>query len=165
MPTTTRSTRRQSRIEVFAIRSGADLEKALDQIGTLMESPNLDQAGEDRLEVLSTLVEAYENEHEPIPPPTAADAILFRLDQLGLTIKALEPVLGTRARVYEILHGTRTLSAQMMIKLNAKFGVPFESLITATAKRRGREKGPSRTKKTRRGARSGSRAARRVRSG
>src|SRR5438552_2282812 len=131
MPTTTTSTRPRFRIEVFPIRSDADLEGALAEIAALMDTSNLDEAGEARLEVLSTLVEAYENEHEPIAPPNAADAIRFRLEQLGLTTKALESVLGTRARVYEILNGKRTLSAQMMVKLNRKFGVPLESLVTA----------------------------------
>jgi HTH-type transcriptional regulator/antitoxin HigA len=113
------------------------MERALEEIKALMDTANLDREGEDRLEVLSTLVEAYENEHYPIPPPGAVDAILFRLDQLGLTAKALEPILGTRARVHEILHGKRTLSAQMMQKLNSKFGIPLESLIRAAAKRTG----------------------------
>jgi plasmid maintenance system antidote protein VapI len=59
---------------------------------------------------------------------------------MGLTPKALEPILGTRARVYEVLHGKRTLSAEMMAKLWSKFQVPLESLINAAAKRVRRRK-------------------------
>lgn len=139
MPTTTKSTQRPSKIEVFAIHSETDLKLALEDIKSLMEKLVLDRAEADRLEVLSTLVEVYENEHQPIAPPTAVDAILFRLDQLGLTTKALEPILGSRARVYEVLHGTRTLSAQMMAKLHSEFNVPLESLVTAAAQRTARK--------------------------
>jgi HTH-type transcriptional regulator / antitoxin HigA len=140
MPNTTRSTQQPSRIEVFAIHSEADLALALEEIRALMGKRDLDRAEVDRLEVLSTLAEAYEDAHEPIPPAKAADAILFRLDQLGLTTKALEPILGSRARVYEVLHGTRTLSAQMMASLHARFDIPLESLVTAAAKRVARRK-------------------------
>jgi HTH-type transcriptional regulator/antitoxin HigA len=141
MPNMTASTQGKSRgVEVFPIRSEGDLEKALEQINALMNTAQAGSDDEDRLEVLSTLVEAYEEEHYPIPPAKAVDAIKFRLDQMGLTPKALEPILGTRARVYEVLHGKRTLSAEMMAKLWSKFQVPLESLISAAAKRVRRRK-------------------------
>jgi HTH-type transcriptional regulator/antitoxin HigA len=135
MPTTTASTRRRSSVEVFPIRSDQDLEKTLEEIGKLMDEPHLDAAGQDRLEVLSTLAEAYEDEHHPIPPPTAVEAIKFRLDQLGLTPKALEPILGSRSRVYEVLHGKRAISTEMMAKLWSRFDVPLEALIRGAARR------------------------------
>lgn len=138
MPNTTASTQPRSRVQVFAIRSEADHALALAEIAALMDQTRLAREGEDRLEILSTLVEAYEEAHHPIPSPRAADAIVFRLEQLGLTTKALEPILGSRARVHEILTGKRTLSAQMMKKLHQKFAIPLESLIEAAAKRVGR---------------------------
>ncbi len=144
MPNMTASTQRQSReVEVFAIHSDEDLDRALEEINRLMDLEEPTQDQRDRLEVLTTLVEAYEEQRSPIPPPTAIEAIKFRLDQMGFTspseqTKALVPVLGSRSRVYEVMHKRRGLSAQMIIKLWRKFDIPLESLITGATLRRKR---------------------------
>jgi HTH-type transcriptional regulator/antitoxin HigA len=122
---------KQSRlVAVSPIRTEADLTAALAKIEALMDAaPGSHDAL--RLEVLSTLVEAYEAKHHPISPPAPIDAIRFRLEQQGLTTKALEGIIGTRARVSEVLNGKRALSLAMIRKLHAKLGIPLASLIGA----------------------------------
>jgi HTH-type transcriptional regulator / antitoxin HigA len=145
MPNTTASTPRPSRpIEVLPIRSEEDLERTLEIIDALLDLEHPSDAERDRLEVLTALAEAYEDRHHPIPPPGAIDAILFRLDQLGFRTaaaqaKALTPLLGSRSRVYEIMHGKRGLSPKMVTKLWRRFEVPLESLVRGMTvrKRRG----------------------------
>jgi len=83
----------------------------------------------DRFEVLGMLVEAYEIEHCPIEPPDPISAITFRLEQQGLTRKALEPILGTRARVSEILRGKRQLTLAMIRAIHREFGIPIDVLV------------------------------------
>jgi HTH-type transcriptional regulator / antitoxin HigA len=142
MPNTTVSTQRPSKpVEVFPIRSEEDLERALEIIDSLLDIEDPSDAERDRLEVLTALVEAYEDKHHPIPPPGAIEAIRFRLDQLGFQTpaaqsKALTPLLGSRSRVYEVLHGRRGLSSQMVTKLWRRFDVPLESLVRGMAVRK-----------------------------
>ena len=83
----------------------------------------------DRLDVLIALVEAYETDHQPIAPPDPVEAILFRMEQQGLTRKDLEPILGSRARVSEILNHKRSLSLDMIRKLHRNLHIPLESLV------------------------------------
>jgi len=83
----------------------------------------------DRLDVLTTLVEAYEREHFPMDQPDAVDAIKFRMEQSGLTVKDLEPVIGRKNRVYEILSRRRPLTLRMIEGLHTKLGIPAESLL------------------------------------
>ena len=83
----------------------------------------------DELDVLVTLVEAYEDRHFPIADPDPVAAIEFRMEQMGLSRKDLEPVLGSRGRVSEVLNGRRALSIQMIRRLNRELGIPLESLI------------------------------------
>ncbi len=91
------------------IRTKKDLAAALREIEKLWErKPG--SAGFDRLEVLSALVAVYEDQHEPIDPPDPIEAIKFRMDQLGLSRKDLEPLVGSRARVSEILGRKRGLT-------------------------------------------------------
>jgi HTH-type transcriptional regulator/antitoxin HigA len=119
-------------VRVKPIRGDADLTAALAEIETLMgAAPG--SVEEDRLEVLSTLVEAYEARHFAIPPPDPIDAIHFRLEQLGLSRKALEGVIGSRARVSEVLNRKRPLSIAMIRELHRRFRIPLESLIGAAA--------------------------------
>ena len=93
----------------------------------------------DRLEVLATLVEAYERIHHPMALPDAVDAIKFRMEQSGLTIEDLEPVIGRRNRVYEVLSGRRPLTLRMIEGLHRKFGIPADSLLRQKARPRARE--------------------------
>jgi HTH-type transcriptional regulator/antitoxin HigA len=83
----------------------------------------------DRLDVLATLVEAYEAKHYPMDPPDPIDAILFRMEQQGLTRKQLEPMIGTRARVSEVLNGRRSLTIEMIRRLHEGLGIPADILI------------------------------------
>lgn len=75
------------------------------------------------------LVDNYERTREPLPPPDPVEAIKFRLEQQGLTRKALLPVFGTTARISEVLSGKRALTLDMIRKLHALFAIPLESLV------------------------------------
>lgn len=83
----------------------------------------------DELEVLSILIEAYEKTHYPIEPPNPIEAILFRLDQLGMSKGELSKLLGSRSRASEILKGKRKLSINMIRKLNQELGISAQTLI------------------------------------
>ncbi len=85
----------------------------------------------DRLDVLATLIDAYEAQHEPIDRPDPIEAIRFRMEQQGLTRKDLEPLIGTRTRVSEVLNRKRTLSIGMIRRLHAELGIAAEVLIRA----------------------------------
>src|ERR1022692_1695692 len=90
----------------------------------------------DRLDVLTTLVEAYERAHFPMDLPDAVEAIKFRMEQSGLTVKDLEPVIGRKNRVYEVLSRRRALTLRMIEGLHTRFGIPAESLLKQRAQRR-----------------------------
>jgi HTH-type transcriptional regulator/antitoxin HigA len=83
----------------------------------------------DELEVISILIEAYEKKHYPIEPPNPIDAILFRIDQLGMKKSELKKYFGSRSRVSEILNGKRKLSLSMIRKINAELGISAQTLI------------------------------------
>ncbi|GAA5234562.1 DNA-binding protein [Verticiella sediminum] len=87
----------------------------------------------DRLDVLATLVQAYEAKHYPIELPDPVEAIKFRMEQGGLTAKDLEPMIGKRNRVYEVLNRKRSLTLPMIWKLHRELGIPAESLIRPPA--------------------------------
>jgi HTH-type transcriptional regulator/antitoxin HigA len=110
------------------IRSEADHEHALTEVERLWGSKSGTPNG-DRLDVLATLIEAYEEKHDPIDVPDPIEAIKFRMDQQGLTRKDLEPLIGTRTRISEVLNGKRALSIAMIRKLVEKLGIPAEVLI------------------------------------
>jgi HTH-type transcriptional regulator / antitoxin HigA len=117
------------------IRSEADYQAALVEIGRLWGA-RLGTPEGDRLDVLATLIDAYEAEHDPIDPPDPIDAIRFRMEQQGLTRKDLERVLGTRTRVSEILNRRRNLSIGMIRRLHAEFGISADVLIRPTRSNR-----------------------------
>lgn len=122
-------------MKIKPIRTKADLQHALSELERLWDAaPGSSDA--DTYEVLATLVDAYERAHVGIEPPNPVEAILFRLEQQGLTRKALEPIMGTRARVSEVLNGRRQLTLAMIRALNEKLGIPFESLLSETTKPR-----------------------------
>jgi HTH-type transcriptional regulator/antitoxin HigA len=99
-----------------------------------MESdPELGTPDGDRLDVLATLVHAYESSHFPVDLPDPIEAIKFRMEQAGLAIKDLEPMIGRRNRVYEVLNHTRPLTLTMIRKLHKTLGIPAECLIRPTA--------------------------------
>lgn len=86
----------------------------------------------DRLDVLITLVDAYEYSHDPIDLPDPISAILFRMEQQGLSRKDLEPMIGTRARVSEVMNHKREISIEMIRRLHDQLGIPAEILIQPT---------------------------------
>ena len=92
-------------------------------------STELDTPDGDRLDVLATLIQAYETRHCPINLPTAVEAIKFRMDQQGLTPRDLEPMIGRLNRVYEVLARRRPLTMPMVWRLHTQLGIPAESLI------------------------------------
>jgi len=115
-------------MEIRPIKTEEDYEAALAEIEELWTA----EAGEevaDRLEVLTTLVEAYEDEHHPVPLPDPVEAIKFRMEQQGLSRKDLEPYIGPRGRVSEILNRTRDLTLPMIRRLHEGLGIPAEVLI------------------------------------
>lgn len=115
-------------MELRAIRTKADYKAALKKISSLLDArEGSREAG--MLEVLSVLVEAYEEEHHPVDPPDPIEAIQFRMEQAGLTRRDLEPYLGSRARVSEVLNRKRPLSVEMIRRLNEGLGIPAEILI------------------------------------
>ena len=117
--------------ELRPIRSEADYEAAVAEIERLWGAKAGTPEG-DRLDVLATLVDAYEAEHDPIDPPDPIEAIRFRMEQQGLTRKDLERILGSRTRVSEILNRKRGLSIAMIRRLHETLGIPAEVLIRPT---------------------------------
>jgi len=114
------------------IRTREDFERALQRVGDLMNHPDAEREGTpsaDELDVLSALVEAYDQRHFPMPDPDPIEAIKFRMEQQGLTPRDLEPILGSRARVWEILHRKRDLTLAMIRALHRQLGIPAESLL------------------------------------
>jgi len=116
-------------MRIQPIRTDADHAAALRRIDELMDA-ELGTPEADELDVLATLVEAYEDRHFPVFDPDPLAAIQFRMDQLGLTRKDLEPLLGSRGRVSEVLNGRRALSLQMIRRLHRELGIPLESLVS-----------------------------------
>jgi HTH-type transcriptional regulator/antitoxin HigA len=116
--------------DVKPIRTAADHRAAMAEVERLWGSKSGTRDG-DRLDVLATLIDAYEAQHEPIDRPDPIEAIRFRMEQQGLTRKDLEPILGTRTRVSEVLNRKRTLSIGMIRRLHAELGIAAEVLIRA----------------------------------
>jgi HTH-type transcriptional regulator / antitoxin HigA len=110
------------------IRSGADYNQALAEVERLWGAAGGTPEG-DRLDILATLIDAYESDHFPIDPPDPIEAIRFRMDQMGMTRKDLEPIIGTRTRVAEVLNRKRGLSLAMIRRLHDQLGIPAHLLI------------------------------------
>jgi HTH-type transcriptional regulator/antitoxin HigA len=110
----------------------SDYEKALARIAELMGA-KLNSPEGDELDVLSTLVDVYESRHFPIEPADPVDAIVFRMEQEGLDRMDLEPYLGSRQRVSEILNRRRGLSVDMIRRLHEGMKIPLENLIGRAA--------------------------------
>jgi len=112
------------------IKTKKEYENALEKIYLLMQKnlkPNSKQMNE--LEILSILVEKYEDEHYPIPPPDPIEAIKFRMEQMGLTRSDLAKYIGYKSRVTEILNRKRKLTLPMIKRLHKGLKIPVESLI------------------------------------
>ena len=122
-------------MDIKPIRIKADYDRVLRRIEALWDSPE-GSAESDELDILATLVEAYENEHYPMDLPDPIEAIKFRLEQQGKDTRALIGVIGQRTRVYEVMTGKRQLSLNMIRNLHAKFDIPAEVLIRPTRRSR-----------------------------
>ena len=121
-------------MDIQPIRTESDYKAALRQISALMEAdPEPGTPEGDRLDILATLVQAYEARHSPIGAPDPVEAIKFRMEQSGLTVKDLEPIIGRSNRVYEVLNHKRPLTLAMIRRLHRSLGIPAEVLITETA--------------------------------
>jgi HTH-type transcriptional regulator/antitoxin HigA len=119
-----------AKLEISPIHNERDLTEALARISELLErdpAPGTDEG--DLLEILSTLVEAYEAKRYPIEKPDPIEAIKFRMDQLGIGVKDLVPLIGESNRVYEVLNRKRPLTLRMIRNLNEKLGIPAQILI------------------------------------
>lgn len=117
-------------MEIHPIRTENDYRAALREVSALVDQdPAVDTPEGERLDVLSTLIEAYERKHHPIGPPDPVEAIKFRMDQAGLTVKDLEPIIGQTNRVYEVLSHKRPLTLRMIRNLHRDLGISAQILI------------------------------------
>jgi len=119
-------------MDIRPIRTKADYRRTLKEIEALMDAATNTTKGE-RLDVLVALVEAYERKHYALDLPDPVEAIKFRMEQMGLSPKDLEPMIGRRNRVYEILNRKRPLTMKMAWHLHRDLGIPAESLIRPPA--------------------------------
>ncbi|HVZ50489.1 MAG TPA: helix-turn-helix domain-containing protein [Pseudolabrys sp.] len=117
--------------ELKPIRTKRDYKAAMAEVERLWGAKSGTPDG-DRLDVLVTLIEAYEAHHFPIDPPDPIEAIRFRMEQQGLTRKDLEPLIGSRARVAEVMNRKRSLSIEMIRRLHDALGISAEVLIRPT---------------------------------
>ena len=119
-------------MNIHPIRTKADYKRALREVSAYFDDePEPGSADGDRFEILTTLVEAYEAKHFPIEAPDPIEAIRFRMEQGGLTVKDLVPSIGQPNRVYEVLNRKRGLTLEMIRNLHRNLGIPAESLIGA----------------------------------
>lgn len=119
-------------MEIKPIKSKRDYEAALKAIEGLMGARRGSLEG-DKLDVLVTLVEAYEAKHFPLDLPDPVEAIKFAMEQRNLSVKDLVPYIGQTNRIYEILSRKRPLTMAMVWKLHTGLGIPAESLIKQAA--------------------------------
>ena len=115
-------------MEINPIKTEQDYRATLREIESLMSAGPGTPEGE-RLDVLVTLVETYERKHFPLDLPDPVEAIKFAMDQRGLTVKDLVPMIGGSNRVYEVLNHKRPLTLRMIWKLHKNLGIPAECLI------------------------------------
>lgn len=115
-------------MDIRPIKTDAHYRAALNDIENLMMAEPDTVEGE-KLDILVTLVEAYEAKHFPMDLPDSVEAIKFKMERKGLTVKGLEPMIGKSNRVYEILNHKRSLTLKMIWKPHEDLGIPAESLI------------------------------------
>jgi HTH-type transcriptional regulator/antitoxin HigA len=115
-------------MNIRPIKTETDYRQALIEIeGLMLSAP--DTSDGEKLDVLSTLVEAYERRQYPMEFPDPIAAIKFEMERRGLKAADLEPMIGRRNRVYEVLNYKRSLSLKMIWRLRQQLGIPAESLI------------------------------------
>ncbi|EBI4219255.1 TPA: type II toxin-antitoxin system HigA family antitoxin [Salmonella enterica subsp. enterica serovar Paratyphi B] len=112
------------------IKNEQDYEVALRTVEPMFDNePPADTPEGDFFEIMCVLIKEYENKHYLIDAPDPVEAIKFRMEQQGLTVKDLEPAIGKANRVYEILNRKRKLTLPMIRKLHTQFGIPLRSLL------------------------------------
>jgi len=116
-------------MDIQPIKNEKHYDKALAEIEVLWGAEEGTEKG-DKLDILLVLVEDYEDKHHQILPPDPIEAIKFRMEQMNLTRKDLEPFIGGRGRVSEVLNHRRGLSLNMIRNLHSNLSIPLESLIT-----------------------------------
>jgi HTH-type transcriptional regulator / antitoxin HigA len=119
--------------EMKPIRTETDYEAALEEVAALWGAASNTPKG-DRLDVLATLIDAYEAKHHAMDPPDPVEAIKFRMEQQGMTRKDLEDIIGTRTRIAEVLNRKRSLSIGMIRRLHDQLGISAEILIQPSRK-------------------------------
>lgn len=119
-------------MDIKPIKTDADYRTALKEVESLMMAEPNTPEGE-KLDILVTLIEAYERKNFALDLPDPVEAIKFEMEQKGLTIKDLEPMIGKSNRVYEVLNRKRSLTLKMIWKLHQELGIPAESLIKQSA--------------------------------
>ncbi len=115
-------------MKITPIRNEQDYQNALERLEVIFDSKRGTEEG-DELEILSILIDNYENEHFPIGMPDPIEAIKFRMEQMGMKQKDLAEVFGFKSRVSEILNKKRKLTLEMVRKLNTTLHIPTEVLI------------------------------------
>jgi HTH-type transcriptional regulator/antitoxin HigA len=118
-------------IDLRPIRTPSDYEAALELMARLWGADSNSTEG-DKLDLLATLIDAYEAKHHPIDPPDSIEAIKFRMEQQGLTRKDLEGIIGTRTRIAEVMNRRRNLSIEMIRRLHDTLGISADILIRPT---------------------------------
>lgn len=121
-------------MDLIPIKTKRDYNRVLKEIEGLMNAKRGTPDG-DRLDVLITLVEAWEAKHYPIDLPDPVEAIKYHMEQQGLEPKDLVPYIGSRNRVYEVLNRKRPLTLKMVWRLHTGLGIPAESLIKVSEER------------------------------
>jgi len=119
---------------IAPIKSQRDYRRLLKEIEGLMTAKRNTPEG-DRLDVLVTLVEAWERKHYPLDLPDPVEAIKYHMDQSGLLPRDLIPFIGSRNRVHEVLNRKRPLTLRMIWRLHEGLGIPAESLIKGGSER------------------------------
>ena len=124
-------------MDIRPIRTEADYQAALKTVSPYFDQePKSGTEDADRFEVMLALIQAYEAKNHPIDPPDAIEAIKFRMEQQGLSVKDLEPFIGQMNRVYEVLNHKRPLTLRMIRRIHQGLGIPAEVLIQAGADER-----------------------------
>jgi HTH-type transcriptional regulator/antitoxin HigA len=126
-------------MDIHPIRNDRDHARALRQIEKLWGAADGTPEA-DTLEILVILVDAYETKTHPIDPPDPIEAIKFRMEQMGLSRADLQPMIGSRARVSEVLNGQRPLTIAMINKLRAGLGIPGDVLLGVVTPARSRKR-------------------------
>jgi len=115
-------------MKIELLKSEKDYNQALNRLDEIFHAP-VDSKKGDEAEILSILIEKYEDKHFPIDAPDPIEAIKFRMEQMNMTNKDLAEIIGYKSRVSEIFNGRRKLTLKMIRNLHDKLNIPYESLI------------------------------------